>query len=602
MNEELARIEERIDKLVAIVDELRTTLTPGAQEQDASVRGRTTAAPPAIPNVFVDGGTPRRLPLPPDDDEKYQYVVRGIWNITPFFLIGLAGAVFSMIHFGLLAAALWIFLPVACFVAVNQGVSWWMHCSTPDFNLDDHDGLVESWRRKQEMPDVDLWLPVCGENLNILRNSWSHVAQLDYPRERLHVLVLDDGGQEQVREMAAEFGFAYESRADRGWMKKAGNLNHGYQLTNGEFISILDADYAPRSDYLRELLPYFSKYPDIGIVQSPQYFLVKRTQTWIERGLGASQEFFYRAVQPGHDRRGNAMCVGTNAVYRRSALDANGGITMVEHSEDIQTGFDLGQLGWRIKYIPIVLATGLCPDTLHAFLRQQYRWCAGATSLVRSAKFWRGALPWRGRACYIVHFTYYLQGAIFAILGPAIPLILIFFFPSQVTLRNYAPIVPLLAFYWIVMPMWHRSRNRGEAMLTVMAQGWAYIVAIWDVMRGELAPWIPVGSRSQVQADSLGRPMARNVILAWYFLGTLAWIGGALYRAATVNLDAFLPMLLLGVLFGWAFGKVMVEGLRDARRARSAVFTRLMQREGRAQLTSRWHATQPARPPAGVES
>ena len=58
-----------------------------------------------------------------------------------------------------------------------------------------------------------------------------------------------------------------------------------------------------------------------------------------------------------------AICVGSNAVYRRAALDSNGGTTLIEHSEDVHTGFDLRRNGWPLRYIPVNLATGLCPAT-----------------------------------------------------------------------------------------------------------------------------------------------------------------------------------------------------------------------------------------------
>jgi cellulose synthase (UDP-forming) len=96
--------------------------------------------------------------------------------------------------------------------------------------------------------------------------------------------------------------------------------------------------------------------------------------------------------------------------YRRAALDANGGRTLIEHSEDNHTGFDLRRHSWRLRYVPVNLATGLCPDNLSGFfLRQQYRWCMGSLSLYMSRKFWRAQEPIRTRMCYLVGFAYYIS-------------------------------------------------------------------------------------------------------------------------------------------------------------------------------------------------
>ncbi len=61
-------------------------------------------------------------------------------------------------------------------------------------------------------------------------------------------------------------------------------------------ISIFDADFCPRADFLRETLPYLVD-PSIGILQTPQFFRRRDSQTWVEQGAGACQETFYRLVQ-----------------------------------------------------------------------------------------------------------------------------------------------------------------------------------------------------------------------------------------------------------------------------------------------------------------
>lgn len=61
-------------------------------------------------------------------------------------------------------------------------------------------------------------------------------------------------------------------------------------------ITIFDADFCPRSDFLQETLPYFGD-AEIGILQTPQFFRRREEQTWVEQGAGASQEVFYRMIQ-----------------------------------------------------------------------------------------------------------------------------------------------------------------------------------------------------------------------------------------------------------------------------------------------------------------
>ena len=75
-------------------------------------------------------------------------------------------------------------------------------------------------------------------------------------------------------------------------------------MSYGDYILLLDADFAPRHDLLNEALPYMDAYPDTGIVQTPQFFRIADDQTWVERGAGAVQELFYRSIQTARARKG----------------------------------------------------------------------------------------------------------------------------------------------------------------------------------------------------------------------------------------------------------------------------------------------------------
>lgn len=88
-------------------------------------------------------------------------------------------------------------------------------------------------------------------------------------------------------------------RDNRPELKKAGNLRNAFAQTSGDMIAIFDADFCPRADFLRETLPYFVD-PEIGILQTPQFFRRREEQTWVEQGAGASQEVFYRMIQVGY--------------------------------------------------------------------------------------------------------------------------------------------------------------------------------------------------------------------------------------------------------------------------------------------------------------
>ena len=486
------------------------------------------------------------LPVPPSDEQKFSYIARHVWLLNLFTVSSFAAVAYSTILFSELDPALWPFIGLLGLAAAGFALSIQADVFSRDFDGEAHRRRVAAWwRAARRCPSVDVFLPICGEDRSVLLNTWRHVLALDYPN--LTVYCLDDAGDESMRSVAEELGFRYLRRDNPGWFKKAGNLQFAYENSCGEFILILDADFAPRPDFLRETLPYFDAEPDLGIVQTPQFFATSRRQNWLERGAGAVQELFYRVVQVSRADRDAAICVGTCAVYRRAALDSNGGTTLIEHSEDIHTGFDLRRRGWRLRYVPVNLAAGLCPDNLSAFFRQQYRWCLGSLGLCTSQKFWSTNLPVRTRMCYLAGFAYYILTALAVVTAPLIPLTLSAFFPGRIGLVNYLVLLPALVWLYVVLPRWHRSRFRWETLSVKVTYGWAHAFAILDLIRGKPMAWTVTGGRGRVRRLLWFRAVA----VLWGTGTGVLLVGACLWQIIRNGHSGlqFAPMLALALLY-----------------------------------------------------
>ncbi|MFD3944261.1 glycosyltransferase family 2 protein [Streptomyces sp. NPDC058579] len=451
---------------------------------------------------------------------------------------------------------LWMIAPVLTFTVVYYLISLRVNAFTGDFDAERHRRLVREWS-PATYPSVDVFLPVCGEPIEVLRNTWTHVRGLAdrYPGV-CEPFVLDDSGCPELRAMAADFGFRYGTRPERGWFKKAGNLHFGFGQSDGAYVLILDADFAPRADLLEELLPYMEADERTAIVQSPQFFRVTDAQNWIERGAGAVQELFYRAVQVSRQRSDGAICVGSCAVYRRAALEENGGTTLIEHSEDVHTGFDLRCLGWDLRYVPVALAAGVCPDSAGAFFNQQYRWCAGSMSLLGSTKFWQARLRFASRLCYLSGFFYYLHTALFTFVAPVIPLVLLLAFPDQLRVEYLWLVLPSVVYTTIVFPMWHRVPYRLEAWAVRMMYGWAHVFAIWDILRGNRMGWQATGS-SRAKRNGT----RRFWIGLWVWGGgtALLWVVAAVWRMLTMDPYDFALLLSSGLFYALIVGRALVQ-------------------------------------------
>jgi cellulose synthase (UDP-forming) len=508
------------------------------------------------------------LPVPPYDSEKFSYVRRHTWVLTLCTVLTFPPLVYSQIRLFMVSPWFLLYAPFMLLGTLTFFVSLLADGFGAGFDLAEHRKIVENWR-PWRYPSVDVFMPTCGEPIELLRNSWTYVAALRTAyRGRLTPYVLDDSGSPELKALAKKFGFAYAARPNRGWYKKSGNLKYGYEISDGEFILLLDADFAPRADLLDETLPYFDTFADVGIVQTPQYFHVADEQTWVERGAGAIQELFYRSIQTVRARKDGAICVGSCAVYRRAALEQNGGMSLAEHSEDLHTGFDLYRLGWRLRYLPVALSTGNCPDNVMAFMNQQYRWCSGTMSLLKHGKFWSTKLTLHSRLCYLAGLAGYAYTAVFTFVAPALAIGMLLLTPGFLLLKNMLFVAPVLFYAGVIYPMWHKSPYRLEAWSVRVLSGWAHVFALWDMLTGRLRGWQPSGTGAKRQD---GRHRLWAGLIGWSLGTAVLWTGLAVWRMMTMDAYNFFLTFVLGVFQIVVVGRILISPRIAARRNEAPV-------------------------------
>ena len=497
------------------------------------------------------------LPAPPEDFEKYSYVDRYLLFLALTITIGNCSVVASQAAMEA-AYHVWILVPYTVFTAVYVVVSITANFTGRNFDLAAHDALVASWS-PSPWPDVDIYLPICGEAIELLGNTWAAVFELihAYPGSA-QAYVLDDGADPRAEAMAADFGFAYILRENRPWMKKSGNLRYAFKRTAGHFFVILDADFAPRADMLAETLPYFYADPRIAIVQTPQFFRTDKRQTWVERAAGAVQEVFYRSMQVSRDSLDASICVGTCAIYRRKALEPEGGTALIAYAEDVHTGLDVRRSGWKVRYVPLVLATGTCPDNVDAFTRQQYRWCLGSASTLLTRRLWTVPMSIRARLTYISGFLYYVFTAVSMFVGPSVAIGLLAFLPQHIQPRNYLLLLPALANGMVMYPLWHRCDFGPPTWPLAVVRGWAHTLAIWDFLRGKVMAWQATGGGVS--------PVRRLWAGLWIWNGgtAAAWLGLAALRSWQSGPWRFSLITIFGLLYAATTGWILLTRKRES--------------------------------------
>lgn len=55
-------------------------------------------------------------------------------------------------------------------------------------------------------PSVDIFVPTYNEDLNVVKNTIYASLGIDWPKDKLNIWILDDGGREEFRQFAQNVG------------------------------------------------------------------------------------------------------------------------------------------------------------------------------------------------------------------------------------------------------------------------------------------------------------------------------------------------------------------------------------------------------------
>ena len=270
-------------------------------------------------------------------------------------------------------------------------------------------------------PDVDVLIPTYNEPLSLVRYTALAAVNIDYPPEKLHVYILDDGTRADFREFAEEAGVGYIVRAKHNHAK-AGNINHALEQMNSPLVTIFDCDHVPTRSFLQVTVGWFLADQKLAMLQTPHLFY---SPDPFERNLLQYKtipnegELFYGIIQDGNDLWNATFFCGSCAVIRRSALDDVGGIAVETVTEDAHTSLRMQKLGYNTAYINIPQAAGLATETLAAHVGQRIRWARGMIQIFRidNPLLARG-LKLTQRICYLnamIHFLYAVPRLVFLI-------------------------------------------------------------------------------------------------------------------------------------------------------------------------------------------
>lgn len=252
-----------------------------------------------------------------------------------------------------------------------------------------------------DLPRVLLQIPVFNEPL-VTEQSLRCVAQLDWPRDKLRIQLLDDSTDEtsaRADAVAAELRASgavidHVRRSDRSGFK-AGACAHGLTLTDEPFIAMLDADFRPPANWLRRTVPLFLADPRAGFVQSRCEFQ-NFEKNWLTRAQGLVQDGHYLVEQRSRAHAGWLFQFnGTGGIWRRATVEDAGGWSDYSLCEDLDLTVRAELAGWHGLFVSEPPIPGQVPEGIRDFRRQQRRWSNGFVQVAQKTilPIWRSDWP-----------------------------------------------------------------------------------------------------------------------------------------------------------------------------------------------------------------
>ena len=214
--------------------------------------------------------------------------------------------------------------------------------------------LVLGTRKKQvypelkELPTVSIIIPAYNEEKTIIKTIKSAINS-DYPRDKLEVIVVNDGSKDRTYKVAKSFKHPLVKVLTKENGGKGTALNYGIRHSKGEIVVTMDADSVVEPDALKLMVHKFAdpKVMCTGptvTVNKPQGILQRVQQ--VEYLLGVFLRKAFESMNAIH------VTPGAFSSYRRTFFDKHGLFHEDNLTEDLEMALRIQANHYKIAYSP----------------------------------------------------------------------------------------------------------------------------------------------------------------------------------------------------------------------------------------------------------
>ncbi len=227
---------------------------------------------------------------------------------------------------------------------------------------------------KDSFPDFSIIIPAYNEEETI-KPTVESVFKLDYPKDKLNVICVNDGSTDNtlkvLNELKEKYPITIHDQENQG---KYMAMNNGLEYVDSPFFACLDADSFVKEDTLKKILFDFDSERVACSLPAMKVDNPKNTleiMQWIEYLVNIFYKKLLEKVNCIH------VAPGPFSVYRTDVVKKAGGFREAHLTEDLEMAFRLQDHNYELRQSTEAEVLTKAPSTIKAFYKQRVRWYFG---------------------------------------------------------------------------------------------------------------------------------------------------------------------------------------------------------------------------------
>ena len=229
-------------------------------------------------------------------------------------------------------------------------------------------------KKIKEWPGVSIIMPMWNEQDNI-GPTLESLNKLDYPKDKLNLIVVDDGSTDNSYEVAK----SYQKTIDFKLIKQKNGgkytaLNNGLKNVKTPFFACLDVDGFVDKKAMKHIMQEFSEervaavMPVMKVAETNT--LLQKVQ-WLEYVMNIFLKYIMGKLDCIH------VTPGPLSTYRTQVVKDLGGFSEAHKTEDLEIALRLQNNHYKIRQSINSVIYTKCPSTVKGFVGQRTRWYQG---------------------------------------------------------------------------------------------------------------------------------------------------------------------------------------------------------------------------------